>query len=749
MRKLGILFVVVFIFGFTSRVAAQERESDLGFVASQLFGDRIHKKWDQTGKSVQYSDHYLTILRYYGESFRFEFRPGKDNHIISADFKAGNSFIVIAMTSDGVVWVYADKNHDNHWALDTSLSPAVLRNSTKLPGDALYALNSGKLWASRDTAKTWSLDTIGIGNESIVDIALDGNANVYALSQSKKLWYQHRDSSTGPWNLVPGFSSKGIPTALFIDRMGRMFVAGTSSVTRVQVSTDTGKNWINVSAGVDENVDAFGDDDKGNVYAVGQISEAYRLTNLTPPWTAISDGITSLAQIPTQEKIINTITGDSILYAATRYGTYTSNDLGAHWAYAPNDQQTTASTFYTPLVKSAGKSFLSSNLGIFRGAEDGMPWEKVFPQDKFCWGINTLAADAAGNLYGNFPIRVNATVSRFYPVRSTNQGAHWDLDTAGQGVLGFNSQTLDHYVDAQGTQWLGGNAILYCKKPGQAWIKDTNGLGLADGIYIRQVSRNNKKGIVYTAVRKNGKYSIYSRSVADNGWSPLNADILSASDGILQSDQDGNLIVKALTFPAKLWKYDGQWKSVALPSAPSVSNLDQFLADGEGNLWLTALGGPSGAPKGLWVSTDDGANWKLAGLDGVPVQFLSSDLDTVYAVTTGNGVFKFTKNSASAGVALRPLGEPQFVLLQNEPNPFKQSTRIDFELPADGSVTLSILDLLGNEVAVLLDGPAVAGAHSADWNAARMPGGVYVCRLEYRQRSGATYSTSSKLLLLN
>jgi photosystem II stability/assembly factor-like uncharacterized protein len=749
MRKLGILFATVFIFGLASRAAAQTDPISLvTFLNGEVDIDRPSEPLFHT--NLQYTERILTIRMPVpsGDSILAAFEPDREVRIISACFKANDGGTVVVILSDGEI-VLISMGLDGVWKKQKP-QPTSLLKPTKVMGDALYVLNSSKPWASRDTGKTWSPDTLGIGKQTIVDIALDAQANVYAVSRSSELWFQHRDSSAGAWNPVPSFSSTGFPTALFIDRMGRMFVASTGFDTRVQVSTDTGKTWTNISDSVDEYIDAFGDDNKGNVYAVGQVSKAYRLNNLTPPWNVISDGITSLSQTTGKDKIITTIKGESTLYATTRFGIFTSSDAGDHWTHAPNGLQSRASAFYSPLVKAAGKYFLSSNLGVHRAADDGMSWEKVFPQDKYCSGINALSADDAGNLYGNFPIRIDAATSHFYPTKSMDQGAHWDLDTAGVSALGFNSQILDHYVDEQGTQWLGGNGLLYCKKPGQPWVRDTNGLGLADGMYIRQVSRNNKKGIVYTAIIQNGKYSIYSRAVADNTWTPVNADILSTRDGILHSDQNGNLIVKTLNFPATLWMYDGQWKSVPLPSSPSVSNFDQFLADGDGNLWITALGGPSGAPKGLWVSTDGGANWKMVGLDGVPVKFLSTDKDTVFAVTVGNGVFKFTKNSSLAGVASRPTIVPLTLSCQNQPNPFKPSTRIDFELPSEGNVTLSVLDLLGNEVSVLLQGATTAGPHSAVWDATGMPGGMYVCRLQYRQTNGgAEYSTTHKLLLLD
>jgi hypothetical protein len=68
-------------------------------------------------------------------------------------------------------------------------------------------------------------------------------------------------------------------------------------------------------------------------------------------------------------------------------------------------------------------------------------------------------------------------------------------------------------------------------------------------------------------------------------------------------------------------------------------------------------------------------------------------------------------------------------LEQNYPNPFNPRTFIPYRLASSSSVRLSIVDLLGRELALLVDGPQNPGRHVVPWNAANMPSGVYFCRL--------------------
>jgi hypothetical protein len=74
-------------------------------------------------------------------------------------------------------------------------------------------------------------------------------------------------------------------------------------------------------------------------------------------------------------------------------------------------------------------------------------------------------------------------------------------------------------------------------------------------------------------------------------------------------------------------------------------------------------------------------------------------------------------------------GDFTFTLLQNYPNPFNPATTINYKLPITSYVTLKVFDLLGREVATLVNEEMQIGEHSVQWNASGMPGGVYFYRL--------------------
>ena len=103
--------------------------------------------------------------------------------------------------------------------------------------------------------------------------------------------------------------------------------------------------------------------------------------------------------------------------------------------------------------------------------------------------------------------------------------------------------------------------------------------------------------------------------------------------------------------------------------------------------------------------------------------------------------------SAPADVNVLPVS---FSLAQNFPNPFNPLTAISYHLPAGqaglsaaSKVRLSVFDVLGREVAVLVDEEQQAGAHRVNWNASAMPSGIYFYTL-----STPEFRSSKKMLLI-
>jgi hypothetical protein len=84
-----------------------------------------------------------------------------------------------------------------------------------------------------------------------------------------------------------------------------------------------------------------------------------------------------------------------------------------------------------------------------------------------------------------------------------------------------------------------------------------------------------------------------------------------------------------------------------------------------------------------------------------------------------------------------------FLLEQNYPNPFNPTTTIRFAIPRSAHVTLKVYDLLGSEVATLVEGLHGAGSYQQRFDASLLSSGVYICKL-----TAGRFSASRKLLIV-
>jgi hypothetical protein len=92
---------------------------------------------------------------------------------------------------------------------------------------------------------------------------------------------------------------------------------------------------------------------------------------------------------------------------------------------------------------------------------------------------------------------------------------------------------------------------------------------------------------------------------------------------------------------------------------------------------------------------------------------------------------------ASDVTELPPDLPSQFSLAQNYPNPFNPTTTIRYDLPAASDVRLSVFDMLGREVKVLVNERREAGVHEAMLDASDLASGVYLYRLQVRPLESA------------
>lgn len=193
----------------------------------------------------------------------------------------------------------------------------------------------------------------------------------------------------------------------------------------------------------------------------------------------------------------------------------------------------------------------------------------------------------------------------------------------------------------------------------------------------------------------------------------------------------------------------------------------------------------AGTSNGIYKSTNFGVNWSQFALTGKNINDFQINVPYIYAGTDIYGVYilsmqgiilnqinegfpvgnfdinslVFTNNYFVAGssgqsvwrrsnneIGIQTISNnipSEFKLLQNYPNPFNPSTQIQFDLQKSAFVKLIVYDVLGKEVAQLVNEDLRAGSYSVDWNAGKYPSGVYF----YKILSG-DYSATKRMVLL-
>jgi glucuronoarabinoxylan endo-1,4-beta-xylanase len=112
------------------------------------------------------------------------------------------------------------------------------------------------------------------------------------------------------------------------------------------------------------------------------------------------------------------------------------------------------------------------------------------------------------------------------------------------------------------------------------------------------------------------------------------------------------------------------------------------------------------------------------------VSAILKDVD-LSAILSDEGAIPFPRyGDEPTGVETEPERSPQgSMMFQNFPNPFNPRTVVRYQLPAESDTKLLVYDLLGHEVALLVNGRTAAGIHDVEFDASRLSSGVYITKL--------------------
>jgi len=509
------------------------------------------------------------------------------------------------------------------------------------------------------------------------------------------------------------------------------------------------QEWVAVysSQGIYDFVNKIVADDSGNVYISGSINNpgSYDYatikynTNGAQQWVAIYDGssedrvtdmtIDRWANIYVTGYTYNMETDDD--YLTIKY-----NSSGVQqWIARYND---TSGSYYGPTIHndqaygvsldSTGNVFVLGSSGTIKYDSSGVQiWvvkDRIFPND--------ITTDISGNVY----------------------------------ITGFSDTSLNGSRDFA--------TIKYNFFGIRQWISRYNGIGntlesansiavdVSGNVYVTGYIENNLESD-YLTIKYNSSGLLqwidrYGGSSDDNAYS-------------IAVDVFGNVIVNGSINrgnPATIWdyatiKYDSsgliQWYSTYNGTGNWADQATDMILDNLGNIYVTGYSvgigthhdyatikyNPSGVQQwaerynGPFSNNDEPYSLTLDKRGNIYVTGVNSP--------NGNGNLDFTTVKYSQVITQtntlsNGLSQP-FNLYQNYPNPFNPNTVISYQLPVSSFVKIKVYDVLGNEVATLVNEKQNAGSYSVEFDAGNYPSGIYYYKLE-----AGDFSEVKKMILL-
>jgi photosystem II stability/assembly factor-like uncharacterized protein len=127
---------------------------------------------------------------------------------------------------------------------------------------------------------------------------------------------------------------------------------------------------------------------------------------------------------------------------------------------------------------------------------------------------------------------------------------------------------------------------------------------------------------------------------------------------------------------------------------------------------------------GIWRTTDEGVTWVRLGDTTMNIRHMVVDRE---GRMVGAGIGIFRTEEAVASVETSGHSSAQALSLNALPNPFFNETMLRYALPIRSAVTMTIVDRMGREVVMLMDGVQEAGEYSVKWDSDGYAAGVYYC----------------------
>ena len=456
-------------------------------------------------------------------------------------------------------------------------------------------------------------------------------------------------------------------------------------------------------------------DDSGYVY-IGSDGGVFKSTDIGATWFFKNNRL----QIGSVNKLFIDYEGNIYLgasgYSNTGCGLYKSTDKGENWIGIADTLNSKPINYFEDVTiipnEPGGYIYVSNYYGVYRSTDDGQTWQST---NFTHYGAHDIGINTNGYMFF-----ANETVGFSGIYRSTDLGLNWEIRTSlgfraivylrdGSILAGYNEPNNSgiYKTTNNGDTWFNTNTLNYGS---HNFVLDTNDDIYATAGYVF-LSTNN--GISWLDYGLPGQ-GAFKLAIDPSGyiWSGNHLDGVYRTAGrtvpvelvSFSAEVSGNNILLNWITASEINNQGFEIERSEKPEARSKNTNEEWMMIGfiEGNGTTTETQSYSFSDKEV-LSGNYLYRLKQIDYDG---KFEYSNIIEVEVITLY-----------------------EFSLAQNYPNPFNPSTQIKYSIKEAGLVQLKVYDILGKEVANLVNENKEAGYYSVEFDASQLPSGVYIYQL--------------------
>lgn len=382
------------------------------------------------------------------------------------------------------------------------------------------------------------------------------------------------------------------------------------------------------------------------------------------------------------------------------------------------------------------------DIDILKSTDMGLNWNTIYTSPNPCWAWTRLdlfqKKIITGQLYmiihqingsydcTNVPVKISTNFGQNWNNLSLPNGNFGDIDITSNGTLVYISDT-SYYSSNGGISW------EYLNIPNDGRLQQKIEIDSDDNLYtVKEHKYWYEPAWIWFRSEL-----LYKSTDFGQNWEFLFNTIYepNASFATLFHTEYNEIIASQSVPAPKTWYL----KEDSLFLFP-LRNIFSIVTVGPRFYFASAW-----ANTGVNYSNNFGQTWSSqnTGLTSLDCFSLTKDSLGYLYLGTANGIFRSTSSAYLTTIDIDEGKFENFYISDSYPNPFNPTTTIEYQIPKTSNVKISLFNLVGEEIAVLVNEEKSQGKYKVEFNGANLSSGVYFYKMQ-----AENFTSTKKFVLL-